>query len=50
MARITSRWLNERVEAEGMIRKLLAQLTDLQDPSLTLKAAPQTFEQSGEAA
>jgi hypothetical protein len=47
---LRQRWLNERVEAEGMIRKLLAQLTDLQDPSLTLKAAPQTFEQSGEAA
>ena len=47
---LRERWLNERVEAEGMIRKLLAQLTDLQDPSLTLKTSPQTFEQSGEAA
>jgi len=47
---LRSRWLNERIEAEELIRKLLGQLTDAQDPSLSLKTALPPREQTGEAA
>ena len=47
---LRQRWLNERVEAEELIRKLLAQLTDLQDPSFALKTTSLNIEQTGEAA
>jgi len=47
---LRQRWLNERVEAEELIRKLLAQLTDLQDPSFALKSTSQDIKQTGEAA